>query len=94
MNRGLGRIQSVSVHKEFIPFRNAAKDVGIVENQASTILAGLLMEEQSSREPGESAADNYAIVCFPCFRHLRRNLVVLAVTHGMSVLNHSLGVPC
>ena len=92
MNRGLGRIQSVSVHKKLIPFGNAAEDFCVVENQTRSFLAGLLVEKQSRGKAGHSATHDDTIEELPGFVCFRWSIVELAVANCVRIAENSLGV--
>ena len=92
MNRGLRRIQSVSIHKELIPFGNATEDFRIVENQACTLVAGPLVEKQSRGKASHTATHDDTIEEFPGFDYFRWSLVELAIANCVRIGEYGLRV--
>src|SRR2546423_4925634 len=92
MNGCLGRVETMTVDDELISLRNAAEDLGVVEDEAIAMRTATLVEKQSGGKPGEPATDDNAIEDLAGFADFRGNLVELAVAHGMRVLHHALCV--
>jgi len=82
----------VSVHKELIPFGNATEDFCVVENQASSLLASLVVEKQSRGKASHSATDDDTIEELPGFDYFRWSPVELAIANCVRVAENGLGV--
>jgi len=92
MDRGLRRIQTMPVNDELVPLSDAAKNVGIVEDQAIAFRTGLLVKKESRGETRKSATDDHAVIHLAGLLPILRGFVVLSITDGMRVLNDLLGI--
>ncbi|SRR5229473_4124260 len=92
MNGRLRGEETMTIDDELVSLRDAAKDSGIVDDEAIAIRTRSSMKEQASGESGEPTTDNNAIVYFPCFGYVSWSFVVLTITYSMRVLDDLIGV--
>ena len=92
MDGSLRREETLAIHNELVAFGYAAKDAGVVENEAIAVCGRLFVKEQARGESGKSAANNNTVIDFAGFRDVRGRLVVFAIAHGVRVLHHLLGI--
>ena len=92
MHGSLGSIETMAVDFELVALGHTTEDGRVVEHDTVALGPCSLMEKQGRRHPGKTSSDDGTIVDLTGIRDLRRNLIVRAVTHRVSIVYNLLAV--
>src|ERR1700678_2104847 len=82
----------MAVDFELVALGHTTEDGRVVEHDTVAIGPRSLMKKQGRRHPGKASTDDGTIVDLTGIRDLRRNLIVRAVTHRVSIVHDLLAI--